>query len=218
MALRGVLLDIDGTFLDSNDAHALAFADATGEEGLGVGFERFRPLIGMGSDKLLPAVGIEPTSQVGEHVARRKKEIFDERYLPRLRACRGARDLLEHMRALGLKLVVATSAPGDELGKLLKAGKIEDLIEREATASDANASKPDPDIIEAAIEKSKLPRESLVMVGDTPYDIEAAKRAGVPLIALRCGGWSDHELKGAVAIYDDPAHLLAEYDGSILNA
>lgn len=218
MPLRGVLLDIDGTFLDSNEAHALAFADAFGEEGLDVGFERLRPLIGMGSDKLLPAVGIEPTSRVGEHLKRRKKEIFDERYLPRLRACRGARDLLEHMRALGLKLVVATSAPGEELGKLLHAGNIEDLIEREATASDASASKPDPDIVEAAIEKSKLPRQSLVMVGDTPYDIEAATRAGVPLIALRCGGWRDDALTGAAAIYDDPAHLLAEYDGSILRA
>ncbi|HEX7665634.1 MAG TPA: HAD family hydrolase [Polyangiaceae bacterium] len=216
MTYRGVLLDIDGTFLDSNDAHAGAFADAIAEEKLDVPFARVRPLIGMGSDKLLPALGIQPESRVAAHVKRRKKEIFRTKYLPRLGPCPGARDLLAHMKALEMKLVVATSAPNEELDQLLRAGKIADLIDHEATSSDADDSKPDPDIVEAAITKSKLGRETLIMIGDTPYDVEAATRAHVPIIALRCGGWKDDELKGAIEIFDDPRDLLVHFDASAL--
>ena len=214
--IRGVLLDIDGTLLDSNDAHASSYADALDEQGLTVAVDKLKSLVGMGGDKLLPAIGVEPTSRVGEAVARRKQEIFGASYLPKLRPFHGARDLLQHMKAQGLKLVVATSAKGDELEALLRAAGIGDLIEshHRATSSDAKSSKPEPDIIEAAIARSELPREALVMLGDTPYDVEAATRAGVAVVALRGGGWQDEELRGAVAIYDDPADLLARYAGS----
>ncbi|MEO8909045.1 MAG: HAD-IA family hydrolase [Gemmatimonadaceae bacterium] len=87
---------------------------------------------------------------------------------------------------------------------------------KRATASDAKRSKPDPDIVDAAIEQSELPAENLVMVGDTPYDVEAANRAGIPAIAFRSGGWGDTDLKGAVEIYDGPADLLAHYDSWFL--
>jgi HAD superfamily hydrolase (TIGR01509 family) len=212
--IRGVLLDIDGTLLDSNDAHAGSFADAIAEQGLDVPVEKLKSLIGMGGDKLLPTVGIEPHSRVGEAVTRRKKEIFAAKYLPRLRPFHGTRDLLSHMKAKGLTLVVATSAGGEELQSLLRAASIEDLIDTQSTASDAKNSKPSPDIVEAAIERSRVPREELLMLGDTPYDIEAARRAGVAVVALRAGGWPDEELRGALEIYDDPADLLARYADS----
>jgi phosphoglycolate phosphatase-like HAD superfamily hydrolase len=214
--VRGALLDIDGTFLDSNDAHAAAYADVFAEEKIDVPFARLRTLIGMGSEKLLPAVGIEPHSRVAERVGRRKKEVFATKYLPQLRPCKGARDLLQVMKKHGLTLVVATSASGDELAALLHAARIEDLVDAETTSSDAAASKPDSDIVQAAIARSRLGPRDLVMIGDTPYDVEAAARAAVPTIALRCGGWSDRDLAGAQAIYDDPAGLLADYASSPL--
>jgi len=111
------------------------------------------------------------------------------------------------LKTNGLRVVIATSAGKEELDALLRQAGVDDLIDR-ATSSDAGASKPDPDIVSAALRQAKLPPAAAVMVGDTPYDIEAAKRAGVKTIALRCGGWwDDAALAGAVAIYDDPAAL-----------
>ena len=113
--------------------------------------------------------------------------------------------------------MVATSSSGDELHQLLRQARVDDLIEKATSSSDAENSKPDPDIIQAALKKGKLRPQDSVMLGDTPYDIEAAGRAGVPTIALRCGGWwDDAALAGAVAIYDDPAALLADIDRSPL--
>lgn len=213
--MRGILLDVDGTLLDSNEAHAAAYAQALLEEGLEIPVAKIRPLIGMGGEKLLPALGVQLSSPTGERVSRRKKEVFDEEFLPHLRPTHGARDLLDHMKSLGLELGVATSADAGELRALLRQAGLEDRIDARSSSSDAKSSKPDPDIVEAAIARSRYDRSELVMIGDTPYDVEAAARAGVPIVAVRCGGWSDRDLAGAVAIYDDPAHLLAEYDQSI---
>lgn len=210
-ASRGVLLDVDGTLLDSNGAHAEAYARALAEQGIEVPAARVRPLIGMGSDKLLPALGIEPSSRMGERVRARKKEIFTEEILPKLRPTRGARDLLLAMKKNGRLLSVATSAPADEIHRLLRAAHVDDLVDCGTTSSDADASKPDPDIVEAAAARTGLGRSELVMLGDTRYDVEAAHRAGVRIIAVRCGGSADSELRGADAIYDDPADVLANH-------
>ena len=211
--LKGVLLDIDGTLLDSNDAHAAAFTRAFAEHGLDIPFDHVRPLVGMGSDKLIPSLtGFEHDSERGEQVSARKKGIFEERYLPRLQPTRGARALLERFLADGLTLVVATSAGGDEMKGLLEQAGIEDLIHGATSSGDVENSKPDPDVIGAAIKKSKLDREELLMIGDTPYDIEAAAKAKVKTIALRCGGWWDDDaLSGAAAIFDDPGDVLANW-------
>src|SRR5262249_42316788 len=121
--IRGVLLDIDGTLVDSNDAHAhaRAWVEALAEHGIAVSFEQGRQLIGMGGDKLLPRVsGIREDSPEGERISKRRREIFKTRYLPSLRPCPGARELLHHMKDRGLRLVVATPAKADELKGLLR--------------------------------------------------------------------------------------------------
>lgn len=212
---RGVILDVDGTLIDSNAAHAAAFQLAFAEQGLEIPVARIRALIGMGADNLLPALGVEPSSTTGENVARRKKEIFEERFLETLRPFHGARDLLDHMKSRGLERVVASSAKADELHALLRQAGLENAIESESSSSDVEASKPEPDIVEAAIARAHCPRTSLVMLGDTPYDVEAALRADVRIVALRCGGWADKDLAGSIAIYDDPADLLAQYPQSV---
>jgi HAD superfamily hydrolase (TIGR01509 family) len=215
--LKGVIFDIDGTLVDSNDAHAQSWVDTFAEAGYDVPFEVVRPLIGMGADKLLPkTIGIRHDSEEGKRLTKRRSEIFREKYLPHLRPLPDARDLVLRVREDGLKAIVATSAKDEELKGLLKAAGVEDLMEEKATASDAKRSKPDPDILEAAVEESGISPKHLVMIGDTPYDVEAAARADVRAIAFRSGGWDDASLKGAVQIYDGPADLLAHYDESLL--
>jgi HAD superfamily hydrolase (TIGR01509 family) len=217
MALRGVLFDIDGTLIDSNDAHARAWVDVLAEFGRPVPYETLRPLIGMGGDNLLPKVaGLSAEEGEGKAITEHRKRLFLERYLPTLQPLRGARDLLLRVQAEGLGMVVATSSDEESKKALLKAAGVDDLFDATTSADDADSSKPDPDIVHAALTRLKVPHDEAVMIGDTPYDVEAAGRAGVPTIAFRCGGWDDAGLRGAVEIYDGPWELLARFDESRL--
>ena len=214
--LRAVLFDVDGTLIDSNDAHARAWEDVFREEGYAARFADVRPLIGMGGDKLLPKViGVDAESERGKALGERRKQIFKERYLPHLEPFPGARQLLEKLRARGLTLVVATSAQEDELGGLLDQAGVADMFAETTTSSDADSSKPDPDIIQAALGRAgHVAPSAALMVGDTPYDVEAASRAGVGTVAVRSGGWDAAALRGAVAVFADVAEILARYDAS----
>jgi phosphoglycolate phosphatase-like HAD superfamily hydrolase len=217
-ALHTVLLDVDGTLIDSNDAHARAWVDALRAHGYVVPFEQVRPLIGMGGDKLLPELtGLDPDSGDAARIGATRSELFLGRELPTLRPTRGARALLEHLLARRLELVVATSAKSNEVSALLEQAGVADLIELASSADDAARSKPNPDIVRAALRMSGSHAAHSVLLGDTPYDIDAATRSRVPTIALRCGGWwSDDALKGAVGIYDDPGQLLEQIDDLML--
>jgi HAD superfamily hydrolase (TIGR01509 family) len=213
--LRGVIFDVDGTLVASNDAHARSWVDALSETGYELSFDVVRPMIGMGGDKVLPAIaGIESESAEGKTLSKRRWEIFEEKYLPHLKPTPGARALVERLSDDGFKLVVATSAGGSEIGVLLEAAGVADLMDDATSSSDAEDSKPDPDMVQAAVRKSGFDPDELVMIGDTPYDVEAATGAHVKLIALLCGGWRQEELSGAIAIYDDPADLLRWYEES----
>lgn len=212
-----VLLDVDGTLIDSNEAHAVTWASALLEHGVTTSASAIRPLIGMGGDKVLPRVaGVSADSEAGRMIARRKKALFAD-MLPTLRPTRGARALVEFLQQRGVTLVIATSADDSEMEALLEQAGVADLVRIRTSKDDASSSKPDPDIITAALAQADARPETTVMIGDTPYDIEAAARARVPTIALRCGGyWPDHDLKGARAIFDDPADLLAGLRSSAL--
>ena len=209
-AFEAVLFDVDGTLICSNAAHAETWAAALREHGIAVTADEIRPLIGMGADKLLPRVAsVEEHSPKGKALARRKKALFAER-LPALQPTAGARALVAFLRENDAELIIATSAGDDEMAALLERAAVADLIPKRTSKDDASSSKPDPDIVHAALEQSDKPRSRTIMVGDTPYDVEAARRAGIDTIALRCGGhWSDDDLRGAIAIFDDPAALLA---------
>jgi HAD superfamily hydrolase (TIGR01509 family) len=212
---NAVLLDIDGTLIDSNDAHAHAWVDVGREFGHEIDYGHVRRLVGMGGDKVLPQVaGLEEDTDEGQRIKKRRGQIFRERYLPILKAFPGARELLERFRADGYALVVATSASKEDMNALLQQAGIQDLIEEKASSSDAEESKPDPDIVQAALKSADAKPGEAIMLGDTPYDVEASGRAGVRCVALRCGGWGDAELGDAVAVFDDPADLLARYHES----
>lgn len=213
--LRGVIFDVDGTLVASNQAHARSWVDTLHEIGYEVPVDVIWSMVGMGGDKLLPsATGIESDSPLGEKLGKRRWEIFVRDYLPYLEPTPGARDLVQRMKDDGLKLIIATSAKGNELNQLLEAAGVADLFELKTSSSDAEESKPDPDIVEAAVRKSRMKPENLIMLGDTPYDVQAAIGAHVNLVGLLCGGWTENELSGATAIYENPQDLLEWYEVS----
>lgn len=215
--LHGVILDVDGTLIDSNSAHARAWQEALHEYGYDMSFGEIRRLVGMGGDNLLPTlIEVEQESEQGSRIEARRGEIFRTRYLPVLHAFPEAHELLVKMRESGLDLIVATSAKQQEVEQLLDLVEAKALVRHILTSDDAERSKPAPDIVQAALNKAGYTPDQVMMLGDTPYDIEAATRTGVPTIALRCGGWTNPELNGAVAIYEDPADLLAHFAHSPL--
>ncbi|PSN14910.1 hydrolase [filamentous cyanobacterium CCT1] len=218
MALDGVVLDIDGTLVLSNDIHAQAWVEAFANHGYDVSFEQVRPLMGMGGDQLMPHLFTELSDEAepGKTIASEHKELVLNKYRPQLKPTAGARELVEKLLAADLHVIVATSASDRELGVMLKVAEVEDLLTETTTSGDAENSKPAPDIVQAALEKAQLAPDRVVMLADTPYDIEAAGKAGVKVIAVRSGGFSDQDLAGAIAIYDDPADLLHHYDRSPL--
>ena len=204
MKFEGAIFDVDGTLVDSNDAHAAAFVEAFGEFGFGVAFDEVRQRIGEGADRLIPQI-------IGRHdeaLAQRKRAIFMMRYLPTVRAFPGVDLLLEKLRALGLRLAVASSAARDELGALLEVAHVTAYFTQVVDGDHAAGSKPAPDAVLAAVRMLGLAAERCVMVGDTPYDAAAARRAGTAFVGLRCGGWADRDLQPAIGVYQDPADLL----------
>lgn len=215
---RGVLLDVDGTLIDSIEAHALAWRDAFAEYDHPVGLLQIKQLIGMGGDHLVTQLtGIEADTREYKALTKRRGELFREQYLPRLGPVPGSRELVLRLRAAGYHVAVASSSPREDLQRLLEVADVEDLLEQRATADDAARSKPDPDIVAAAVAKLPFlyPYET-VLIGDTPYDIEAARRAGVDTIGVASGGFATTTLSGAVAVYGSVGELLARWTDSPL--
>lgn len=215
--VRGVIFDVDGTLVDSNDAHARAWVRALADAGYEVPFDKVRSLIGMGGDKVLPLLtGLDPQEPSAEAISATRRRIFANDYLPLLVAQPGARALVLMVREHGMGVAVASSAEEGELEKLLRMASVDDLIEHAVSKDDAGRSKPDPDGVAAALDHLGLPAGEVLMIGDTPYDIEAAARVGVGTIAFRCGGWSSQDLADAVAVYDNPQDLANDFERSPL--
>lgn len=219
MRYNAVLLDIDGTLVDSNDAHAHAWVKALGLHGHDVPFQVVRSRIGMGGDKLLQQVAtIDSESPQGRAISHTRQAIFAGEHLPTLQPTPGARRMVAWLKNDGVRIVIATSARENEVTALLRAARVDDLIDRIASSDDADESKPDPDIVLAALAKSGDTKEHTIMLGDTPYDIQAASLAGIPTVAFRTGGWADSDLRNALAIYDDPDDLVTRVTESPFGA
>ncbi len=206
------LLDVDGTLIDSNDQHAHSWVETFAEHDIEVTYDRVRQMIGMGGDRLIDEVtGFAKDDKRSKQIAKRRSELFRERWLPRIRALQGARELLLQLRDAKIEYTLATAAKADELDPMLDIAGIADLCTRRTTSSDVSESKPDPQIIDAALGRVAADRSQAVMVGDTPYDVEAAQRADVFVIGFTSGGWPRKALSGAIAVYDGPADLLAKW-------
>jgi HAD superfamily hydrolase (TIGR01509 family) len=212
-----VLFDIDGTLVDSNYLHVEAWSRAFSEVQTPVDDWRIHRCIGMDGSKLLETLLGEDENNVGDEA----RELHSRYYLgmrSRLRPFASARDLLAAVADRGVKVVLATSAPEDELAALRETLKVENTVAEITSSGDVETAKPDPDILLVAMEKAESAASGTVMVGDSIWDMVASTRAGVTCIGVLTGGFSESELRdaGALAVYDDVAALLEQLEDSPL--
>ncbi|NIJ08319.1 membrane protein [Sphingomonas vulcanisoli] len=216
--LRPVLFDIDGTLIDSNPLHVLAWSRAFREHGYEIADEAIHAQIGKGGDNLLPTLLPQANSDEQAAIDARQGEIFAADYLAEAKPFRNAAELLRHAAAAGKQIVLASSATQSEVDHYAGLLGIADILAATTSIDDVNCSKPEPDIFAVALRKIGLEPTGALVVGDTIWDVEAASRIGLGTIALLSGGVSAHDLEqaGAIAIYEDAARLLAFYAQSPL--
>ncbi len=217
--IRAAIFDLDGTLVDSNDLHAEAWQEAFRHFGKEIAYRDLRQQIGKGGDQYLP-VFLRPVElqQFGEELNEFRSALFKKTYLERVQAFPKVRDLFERIRADGNKVALASSGNADEIEHYVALAKIGNLIDARTTKSEVRHSKPEPDVFFEVLNQLRLPADEAIVIGDTPYDVQAAKKSQMQTIALLCGGFFEDELRasGAVAIYRDIADLLASYQRSPL--
>lgn len=218
--IEAVIFDVDGTLVDTVDMHAEAWQRAFQEFGKDLEFSVVRAQIGKGGDQLMPVfLNEKELEEIGKQIETRRGEIFKGKYLPQTKAFPQVRELVTRIKQDGKQVVLASSASADELAQFVKLTNIADLLDGKTSADDAESSKPEPDIFEAALKKLGSPNaSSCVVVGDTPYDAIAAGKINLQTIGVLCGGFSEESLRGVgcIEIYRDPADLLARYDESAI--
>jgi HAD superfamily hydrolase (TIGR01549 family) len=214
--MRAFIFDIDGTLVDSNELHVESWDRAFRKFGKQFPREALRAQIGKGSDQYLPEfLTKKEIADFGKELDEYRSELFRKEYLPRVRPFPRVRELFQRIRDDHKRIVLATSGKKADTEYYIKLLKIDNLIEGYTSADDADNSKPAPDIFAASLKKlGGISPADAVTVGDTRFDIEAARKAGLATIAFLCGGTSESVLReaGAVAIYRDPADFLAHYD------
>jgi HAD superfamily hydrolase (TIGR01549 family) len=219
--IEGIIFDIDGTIVDSVDLHAKAWQVAFEKFDKEISHRAIRRQIGKGADQLLPVFFSQrELDQFGEELDEYRSQLFKREYLPHVKPFPRVRELFQTIKKDNKRISLASSAKPDEIEAYKKIARIDDLIESQTSSGDADRSKPHPDIFEAALDQ--LPGvglDKVIVVGDTPYDAEAAAKANLRTIGLLCGGWSEGELRraGCIALYKSPADLLARYQESPLH-
>jgi len=214
---RGVLLDVDGTLIGSNLAHALSFQAALEMAGFMHPVDHILPLIGMGADNLLAELNSKLTPQQITRIGKMKQELYVLEHLPSLKPFPGASELIQQLARNGVPIAIASSASETELVPTLQTIGIGFLWPKAVKSSEIDDTKPSPDILEAAASKLNLPPTELVLIGDSPYDIAAASRIGMHSIGFLCGGWSTQALEGADEYYEGPWDLLEKWETSLLS-
>lgn len=213
-----VLFDVDGTLVDTNYLHAVTWWEAFRQYGHHVPMARIHRAIGMGSDKLLDHLLPDDRDRAFDNAVQSAHKALYAPYWPRLRAFDGAADLLRECARLGLQVVLASSASDREMRALRNALDADDVVTAATSADDVSQSKPEPDIVQTAIERAEVAPDSAVFVGDTVWDVQACKKAGLPCIAFLTGGIGVDELReaGAVEIYEGPAELVRCLQDSLI--
>ena len=218
--IKAVIFDIDGTLIDTVDLHADAWVQALKHFGYEIAFQDMRSQIGKGGDQILH--GLLPPDVIerqADEIKDFRADLFKRDYLHKARAFPGVRELFERIRASGQRAVLASSGTAEEVEQYKKIAGIADLIDSATSSDDAERSKPFPDIFQAALAKlSPLGTNEAVVIGDTPYDAEAARKAGIKSIGVLTGGFAEQALKdaGCIAVYDGPEDILKNYDASPL--
>lgn len=220
MTVRAVLFDLDGTLVDSNERHVDVWARVLREAGYVFERDALHAQIGKGGDNYLPALLPDADAATRERLDTRHGEVFKAEHLPHVAAFPQARALMAEVRARGAKIVLASSAGGDEVTHYVGLLEADGIVDATTSKDDVARSKPDPDIFVAALESAGVAAGDAIVLGDTPWDMIAAARAGVRAIGVLSGGFGEAALReaGAIAVYRDVADLLARIEASPLAA
>jgi HAD superfamily hydrolase (TIGR01549 family) len=215
-----VIFDIDGTLVDSVDLHAEAWQEAFRHFGRDIPYDEIRGQIGKGGDQLIPVfLSRDELDRFGKALDKYRGDLFKRQYLPKVRAFPGVRELFLRLRGDGIRIALSSSAKPEEVEVYKKIADIADLVDATTSKGDVEQSKPHPDVFDAALEKLQpVAIDEIVVVGDSPYDAEAAAKAGLPTVGVLCGGFAEADLRraGCVAIFDGPEDLLRRYEDSPL--
>jgi HAD superfamily hydrolase (TIGR01509 family) len=213
VAVEAALLDVDGTLIDSNYHHALAWYRAFRRHDIVLPLWRIHRAVGMGGDQLVPSlVGPKLDEEQGDDIRAARDEIYTGGLIDEVAPLEGGHELIVELKDRGLRVVLASSSPRNELERYLDLLDARELADAWTTKDDVEATKPEPDLILAALGKATT--ENAVMVGDTPWDVEAATKAGVETLCVITGGWSKQELReaGAIAVFESVDELRRRLD------
>ena len=213
------ILDIDGTLVDTNYHHAIAWFRAFRQHGIVLPIWRIHRHIGMGGDQLIGALTDERFEErEGDSIRAAEKVLYME-LIGEVEPMQGARQLLDEIKRRGHSVVLASSAKADEVEHYLELLDARSIADAWTTSADVEQTKPQPDLVNSALEKADADPKDAVMVGDTPWDVQAAKSAKVPTIAVRTGGFGQEELEeaGAAAVFESVAELLGRIDETKLS-
>ncbi len=208
------ILDIDGTLVDTNYHHAVAWFRAFRQHEIVLPIWRIHRHIGMGGDQLVGALTDEQTERdKGDDIRGAEKTLYFE-LIDEVEPMDGSRELIEDLKRRGHTVVLASSAKEDEVDHYLDLLDARELADAWTTSADVESTKPEPDLVNAALTRAKAPASDAVMVGDTPWDVHAAGNADVPTITVRTGGFGAEELReaGAVALFESVRELLSKLD------
>lgn len=206
------ILDIDGTLVDTNFHHAVAWFRAFHLHGIVLPIWRIHRHIGMGGDQMIGSLcGDDTEAEKGDDIRAAEKVLYSE-LIGEVEPLRGARELIVDLKDRGHPVVLASSAKEDEVDHYLELLDARDLADDWTTSADVESTKPEPDLVKAAMDKAGA--GEAVMVGDTTWDVEAARRAGIQSVTVRTGGFSAAELRdaGAVAVFDSIEELRQALD------
>jgi HAD superfamily hydrolase (TIGR01509 family) len=209
---KAAILDIDGTLVDTNYHHAVAWYRAFSQLEVSVPLWRIHRHIGMGGDQLVAALaGDEVEEEKGDDIRDAEKVLYME-LIDEVRLLPGARELITDLKDRDITVVLASSAKEDEVEHYLDMLEARDLVDGWTTSADVEETKPEPDLVKAALDKANT--EEAVMIGDTSWDIKAAKKAGIPTLAVLTGGFGEDELReaGAAEVFESVDSLRRKLD------